>query len=69
MALNKVTIRNQSYAPPKLYSIKYLYDINTKVILPSRLGQKDTPTASLQRGKPAWRVYPDYDTKKSAGEV
>ena len=39
-------------------------------VLPSRLGLKNTLTASLQRGKtPSHNECPGYNTKKSDGEV
>ena len=45
---------------------KYAFNI----LLPSRLGLKNTPTASLQRGKtPPPNECPGYDTKQSDGEV
>ena len=36
---------------------------------PSRLGLQNTPTASLQRGKPLPNECPGYDTKQSDGEA
>ena len=38
-------------------------------MLHSRLGLKDTPTVSLQRGKVLRNECPRYDTKQSDGEV
>ncbi len=37
--------------------------------MPSRLGLKNTLTASLQRGNPPTNKCPGYDTKQSDGEV
>ena len=43
--------------------------MSSKSILPSRLGQQNTPTGSLQRGKTPPNECPGYDTKQSDGEV
>ena len=37
--------------------------------LPSRLGQKNTPTAPLQKNKTPTNECPRYDTKQSDNEV
>ena len=43
--------------------------ITNTLILPSRLGLLNTPTAPLQRGKTPTNECPDYDTKQSDGEA
>ena len=57
--------------PPKKQTNKQkshlIFDVFRTIILPSRLGLQNTPTASLQRGKT--NGCPGYDTKQSHGEV
>ena len=43
--------------------------VDTNIFQPSRMGLKNTPTQSLQKGKPHFNEYPGYDIKQSDGEA
>ena len=43
--------------------------LSLSVVLPSRVGLSNTPTASVQKGKISLNVCTGYDSKQSDGEV
>ena len=60
-------IFNQTH---RTFSSYYLINKLTYfILLPSRLGLENAPTAPLQRGKPRPNKCPGYDSKQSDSEV